>query len=89
MSPTLLIKFSSIKDEDDKVVITKTDLAKVFKHHFENIVESLHIERPCKVYLDSDPVVSATKNFSQHLSILKIKENTNCTACFSFHKVSK
>ena len=61
--------------EDDKVVTAETDLAKIFKDHFENIVESLHIELPCKVHLNRDP--SATKNFSQHPSILKIKENTN------------
>ena len=71
--------------EDDKVVTAETHLAKIFKGNFENIVESLHIERPSKV----DPVVSAIKNFSQHPSILKIKESTNCSACFLFQKVSK
>ena len=37
--------------EDDKVITAETDLAKIFKDHFENIVESLHIQRPCKVNL--------------------------------------
>ena len=60
-------------------------MAKVFKDHFENIVESLHIEHPCKVDLDRDRVVSAIKNFPQHPNILKIKENTNSSASFSFH----
>ena len=64
-------------------------MAKIFKDHFENILESLHTERPRKVDLDRDPVVSAIKNFSQHQSILKINEDTNSSACFSFHKVSK
>ena len=64
-------------------------MAKIFKDHFENIVESLHIVRPCKVDLDREPVVNAIKNFSQHPSILNIKENTNSSACFSFHTVSK
>ena len=32
--------------EDDKVITAETNLANVFKDHFENIVESLHIERP-------------------------------------------
>ena len=75
--------------EDDKVVTPETHLAKILKDHFESLAESLHIERPCKSNLYRDPVVSTIKNCSQHLSILKIKENTNSTACFSFHKVSK
>ena len=75
--------------EDDKVITAETDLAKIFKGHFENIVERLHIERPCKVDLDREPVANAIKNFSQHPSILKIKENTNSSACFSFRSVSK
>ena len=57
--------------EDDKVVTPETDLAKEFKDHFENIVESLHIERPCKVDLDRDPLVNVIKNLSQHPNILK------------------
>ena len=65
------------------------NLAKIFKYHFENIVENLHIERPCKFDLDRDLVVSTIKNFSQRPSILKIKENTNSSVCFSFHKVTK
>ena len=43
----------------------------------------------CKVDFDREPVVNAIKNFSQRPSILKIKENTNSSACFSFHTVSK
>ena len=60
--------------EDGKVITAEMDLAKIFKDHFENIVESVHIERPCKADLDRDPVVNAIKNFSQHPSILKIKK---------------
>ena len=46
--------------EDDKVITAETDLAKIFKGHFENIVERLHIERPCKVDLDRDITFSRT-----------------------------
>ena len=74
---------------EDKVVTAETDLAKLFKDSFEYVVEILHIQRSCKVDLDGDLVVSTVKNFSQHRSILKIKENTNSSACFSFYKVSK
>ena len=45
--------------EDDEV---EMDLAKIFKDRFENIVKSLHIECPCKVDLDRNPVVSGIKN---------------------------
>ena len=36
-------------------------MAKIFKDHFENIVESFHIERPCKVEPDREPVVNTIK----------------------------
>ena len=75
--------------EDDKVITAETDLAKIFQAHFENFVESLHIERYCKVDFDKEPVVNAIKNFSQQPSILKIKTKTNSSACFSFRTVSK
>ena len=42
----------------------------MFKDHFENVVEGLHIERRCKVDLDREPVVNAIKNPSQHSSML-------------------
>ena len=58
--------------EDDKVITAETDLAKIFKDHFGNIVKSIHIEHPRKVELDREPVVNAIKNFSQHPSILNI-----------------
>ena len=64
-------------------------MAEIFKDYFENIVESLHIERPCKIDFDREAVANAIKNFSQHPSILKIKENTNSSACFSFRTVYK
>ena len=73
----------------DKVIKAETDLAKIFIGKFENIVESLHVERHCKVGLGREPVVNSIKNFSQHPSILKIKENTNSSASFSFHTVNK
>ena len=38
--------------EDDKVITKETDLAKIFKDRFKNIVENLHIECPCKVDFD-------------------------------------
>ena len=84
--------------EDDEVITVEVDLAKIFKDHFENIVESLHIECPCKVNFDGEPVVNSIKIFFlvnsikiffQHLSILKIQENRNSSACFLFRTVSK
>ena len=52
----ILMNEKIILVEDYKVVTAETD--------FENIVESLQIECPCKVDLDWDPVVSTIKNFS-------------------------
>ena len=75
--------------EDDKVITAEKDLAKVFKDYSENIVESIHIERPCKVDFDREPVANAIKTFSQHPSTLNIKENTNSSACLSFRLVGK
>ena len=71
------------------MITADTDLAEILKDHFENIVESLHIEHPCKVDFDREPVANAIKNFLQHPSILKIKENTNSSPCFSFRTASK
>ena len=64
-------------------------MANVFKDHFENIGESLHIERPFKVGFDRELVANAIKTFSQRPSISKINENTNSSACLSFRTVSK
>ena len=64
-------------------------MAKIFQDHSENIVGSLYIERTCKVNFDRKPVVNVIKNFSEHPSILKVKENTNSSACSSFRTVSK
>ena len=73
----------------DKVITAEADLGKIFIGKFENIVENLHVERHCKVGLVREPVVNGIKKFSQHPSILKIKENTNSSASFSFHVVNK
>ena len=43
-----------IRLKDDQAVTPEMDLAKEFTNHFENIVESLHTEHPCKVDLDRD-----------------------------------
>ena len=61
-------------------------MEKIVKYHFKSIAESLHI---VQVDFDRELVVNAIKNFSQHPSILKIKENTNSSACFTFGTVSK
>ena len=70
--------------EDHKVITAETDLANVFKHHFENIGESLHIERPCKVGFDRELVANAIKTFPQRPSISKINENTNFLLVYCF-----
>ena len=46
-------------------------------------------ERPCKVDFDREPVAILLKTFPNIQAYLKIKENTNSSACFSFRTVSK
>ena len=41
--------------EDDKVITAEADLAKISKDHFENILESLHIERLVKSTFSQHP----------------------------------
>ena len=41
--------------EDDKVITAETDLVKIFKDPFENIVERPQIARTCKVDFDREP----------------------------------
>ena len=59
--------------EDDKVITEETDLAKIFKDHFKNIVETLHIERPCKVKLCAKRIYFInSKQFKSHKSHAKV-----------------
>ena len=58
--------------EDDKVITAETDLAKISKDHFEIIVESLHIERPCKVKSKQGGSILLTKQFRPHKSYAKV-----------------
>ena len=69
----------SLKDEritlveGDKVITEEKYLVKIFKDHFEKIVETLKIDRPILFDLSDDPVLNAIGKFSHHASILKIK----------------
>ena len=57
-----------------KVIIEEKDVAKKFKDHFEKIVETLKIDHPILSDLSDDPVLDAIENFSNHVSVLKIRE---------------
>ena len=74
--------------EGDKVITEEKDVAKIFKDHFEKIVETLKIDRPILSDLSDDPVLNAIENFSHHASVLKIKEARNSSDCFSFKLVT-
>ena len=66
----------TLKDEritfvdEDKVIIEENDVAKNFKDHFEKI----KIDHPILSDLSDDPVLNAIENFSNHVSVLKIRE---------------
>ena len=69
----------TLKDEritlvkGDKVITEEKDVVKIFKDHFEKIVETLKIDRPILFDLSDDPVLNAIGKFSHHASVLKIK----------------
>ena len=58
--------------EGDKVISEEKDAVKIFKDHFDKIVETLKIERPALSDLSGDPVLNAIENFSHHASVLQI-----------------
>ena len=70
--------------EGDKVITEEKDVVKVFKDHFEKIVETLKIDLHILSALSDDPVLNAIENFSHHASVLKIKEARNSSDYFSF-----
>ena len=74
--------------EGDKVITEEKYLVKIFKDHFEKIVETLKIDRPILSDLSDDPVLNAIESFSHHASVLKIKEARNSSDCFSFKLVT-
>ena len=74
--------------EGDKVITEEKDVVKVFKDHFEKIVETLKIDPHTLSALSDDPVLNAIENFSHHASILKIEEARNSSNCFSFKLVT-
>ena len=74
--------------EGDKVITEEKDVVKVFKDHFEKIVETLKIDSHILSALSDDPVLNAIKKFFHHASILKIKEARNSSDCFSFKLVT-
>ena len=57
--------------EGDKVITEEKDVVKIFKDHFEKIVETLKIDRPILSDLSDDPVLNAIENFSHHVRVLR------------------
>ena len=83
----------TLKDEritlvnGDKVITEEKDVVKIFKDHFEKIVETLKNDRPILSDLSDDPALNAIENFSHQASVLKIKE-AKLSDCFSFKLVT-
>ena len=61
--------------EKETVISEESELAEVFINYFENVVNNLNIQRPIFLHEHSDSMANAIKNFEQHPTILKIKEN--------------
>ena len=53
----LLTRLSKMRG--DKVLTKQRDAVKIFKDHFEKIVETLKIDRPILSDLSDDPVLNA------------------------------
>ena len=71
-----------------KETTEEKNVIKIFKDHFEKIVETLKIDHPILSDLSDDPVLNAIEKFSHHASVLKIKEARNSSDCFSFKLVT-
>ena len=74
--------------EKETVISEESELAEVFKNYFENVVNNLNIQQPIFSHEHNDSIANAIKNFEQHPSILKIKENRKVYSSFSFRPVS-
>ena len=74
--------------EGDKFITEEKNVIKIFKDHFEKIVETLKIDHPILSDLTDDPVLKAIEKFSHHASVLKIKEARNSSDCFSLKLVT-
>ena len=81
---TLKVKRITLVD-GDKAITEEEDVVKKFKDHFEKNVETLKIDRPILYDLSDDPVLNAIENFSHHASVLKKKEASDSSDCFSFN----
>ena len=81
---TLKVKRITLVD-GDKAITEQEDVVKKFKDHFEKNVETLKIDRPILYDLSDDPVLNAIENFSHHASVLKKKEASDSSDCFSFN----
>ena len=73
--------------EKETVISEESELAEVFNNYFESIVNNLNIQRPIFSHEHDDPIVNAIKNFEQHPSILKIKENRKVYSSISLRPV--
>ena len=60
--------------ERGKVITEEKDVVKIFKDHFEKIVETLKIDHPILSDLSDDPVLNDIENFSHHASFLRKQE---------------
>ena len=76
--------------DNGNIISNDREVATAFNQHFSNITESLNISKwdPGFACRTTDPVLSAIEKFSNHPSIVTIKNRENVTGFFEFRDVN-
>ena len=80
--------------DNGKVIVQESDLVEKFNDHYINIVEKSSGQKPCNFVsdtnsLEDDVVINETvQHYSNHPSVLKIRENSQTVEEFQFNSVS-
>ena len=82
--------------ENNEIIKEDKEIAEIFNNYFVNIVKDLNIPEinhsklsENSSNIDTEPIDIIIQNFSDHLSILKIKENINQIEIFSFKLINE
>ena len=82
--------------ENKEIIKENKEIAEIFNNYFVNIVKDLNIPEinhsklsENSSNIDTEPIDIIIQNFSDHLSILKIKENINQIEIFSFKLINE
>ena len=73
--------------EDNNIITNNRNTATIFNEYFNNITRDLNIPILSNTSSLSDPVLNATEKYSNHPSILKIKEQNQIPINFEFSDI--